>query len=65
MLRVPADRADADRPGRHLRPAAALGTGRPAITITATDYRHTPNRTGQLSVQLPDALGRNQKIVIG
>ena len=36
-----------------------------AITVTATDYRHTPNRTGQLSVQLPDALGRNQKIVIG
>ena len=35
------------------------------ITITATDYRHAPNRTGQLSVQLPDALGRNQKIVIG
>ena len=34
------------------------------ITVTATDYRHTPNRTGQLSVQLPDALGRNQKIVI-
>jgi hypothetical protein len=37
----------------------------PVITITATDYRHTPNRTGQLSVQLPGALGRNQKIVIG
>ena len=36
-----------------------------AITVTATDYRHTPNRTGQLTVQLPDALGRNQKIVIG
>jgi hypothetical protein len=34
------------------------------ITVTATDYRHTPNRTGQLSVQLPGALGRNQKIVI-
>jgi hypothetical protein len=37
----------------------------PTITVTATDYRHTPNRTGQLSVQLPGALGRNQKIVIG
>ena len=37
----------------------------PAVTVTATDYRRTPNRTGQLSVQLPDALGRNQKIVIG
>ena len=37
----------------------------PVITVTATDYRHTPNRTGQLSVRLPDALGRNQKIVIG
>jgi hypothetical protein len=36
-----------------------------AITVTATDYRHTPNRTGQLSVQLPDALGHYQKIVIG
>jgi hypothetical protein len=35
-----------------------------AITVTATDYRHTPNRTGQLSVRLPDALGHNQKIVI-
>jgi hypothetical protein len=37
----------------------------PVITVTATDYRHTPNRTGELSVWLPDALGRNQKIVIG
>lgn len=37
----------------------------PVITVTATDYRHTPHRTGQLSVQLPNALGRNQKIVIG
>ena len=37
----------------------------PIVTITATDYRHTPNRTGQLSVQLPGALGRSQKIVIG
>jgi hypothetical protein len=36
-----------------------------AITVTGTDYRHTPNRTGQQSVQLPDALGHNQKIVIG
>jgi hypothetical protein len=36
-----------------------------AITVTATDYRHTPNRTGELTVQLPDALGHNQKIVIG
>ena len=35
------------------------------ITITAADYRHVPSRTGQLSVQLPDALGRNQNIVIG
>ena len=35
------------------------------ITVVAVDYRHTPNRTGQLSVRLPDALGRNQKIVIG
>ena len=35
------------------------------ITITAADYRHIPSRTGQLSVQLPDALGRNQNIVIG
>lgn len=34
------------------------------ITVTATDYRHTPNRTGQLPVQLPDALGHNQNIVI-
>jgi hypothetical protein len=34
------------------------------ITITAADYRHVPSRTGQLSVQLPDALGRNQTIVI-
>jgi hypothetical protein len=38
--------------------------GRP-ITVVAVDYRSTPNRTGQLSAQLPDALGRNQKIVIG
>ena len=37
----------------------------PIVTITATDYRHAPSRTGQLSVQLPGALGRNQKIVIG
>ncbi len=36
-----------------------------AVTITAADYRHVPSRTGQLSVQLPDALGRNQNIVIG
>jgi hypothetical protein len=35
------------------------------ITITATDYRHIPNRTGQLTVQLPDAFGHNQNIVIG
>jgi hypothetical protein len=35
------------------------------ITITAADYRHNPSRTGQLTVQLPDAFGRNQKIVIG
>ncbi len=35
------------------------------ITVTATDYRHTPNLTGQVSAQLPGALGRNQKIVIG
>jgi hypothetical protein len=35
------------------------------ITVVAVDYRSTPNRTGQLSVQLPDALGRSQKIVIG
>ena len=35
------------------------------VTITAADYRHIPSRTGQLSVQLPDALGRNQNIVIG
>lgn len=34
------------------------------ITVAATDYRHTPHRTGQLSVRLPDGLGRNQKIVI-
>jgi len=37
----------------------------PVITVTATDYRHTPNRTGHLPVRLPDALGHNQKIVIG
>jgi hypothetical protein len=36
-----------------------------AITVVAVDYRSTPNRTGQVSVRLPDALGRNQKIVIG
>jgi len=36
-----------------------------AVTVTATDYRQTPNRTGRLSVRLPDALGRNQNIVIG
>jgi hypothetical protein len=35
------------------------------ITVVATDHRHSPSRTGQLSVRLPDALGRNQKIVIG
>jgi len=35
------------------------------IVIMAADYRHFPSRTGQLSVQLPDALGRNQNIVIG
>jgi hypothetical protein len=35
------------------------------VTITAADYRHIPSRTGQLTVQLPDALGRNQNIVIG
>jgi hypothetical protein len=34
-------------------------------TITAADYRHAPTRTGQLTVRLPDALGRNQNIVIG
>jgi hypothetical protein len=34
------------------------------ITIRATDYRHIPTRTGHLTVQLPDAFGRNQKIVI-
>jgi hypothetical protein len=38
--------------------------GGQVTTLTAADYRHTPNRTGQLSVQLPEALGRNQKIVI-
>ncbi len=37
----------------------------PVITVAARDYRHKPNRTGQLSVQLPGALGRNHKIVIG
>jgi hypothetical protein len=36
----------------------------PMVTVLARDLRHTPNRTGQLSVQLPGALGRNQKIVI-
>lgn len=35
------------------------------VTITATDYRHVPSRTGRLSVRLPDVLGRNQNIVIG
>ena len=35
------------------------------VTITAADYRHAPTRTGQLTVRLPDALGRNQNIVIG
>ena len=35
------------------------------VTITAADYRHVPSRKGQLSVRLPDALGRNQNIVIG
>jgi hypothetical protein len=35
------------------------------ITIVANDYRHTPSRTGSLTVQLPDAFGRNQNIVIG
>ena len=35
------------------------------VTVVAVDYRHTPNRTGQLSVRLPDALGHSQKIVIG
>jgi len=47
--------------------ALPLG-GAPAgqqITITAADYRHTPSRTGQLSVRLPDAIGRDQNIVIG
>jgi hypothetical protein len=34
------------------------------ITIMAADYRHVPSRTGQLSVQLPDALGHNNTIVI-
>ena len=34
------------------------------ITVVAVDYRSTPHRTGQLSVQLPDALGRNHQIVI-
>jgi hypothetical protein len=34
------------------------------ITVTAVDYRSVPNRTGQLTVQLPDALARNQNIVI-
>jgi hypothetical protein len=37
----------------------------PLITVDAIDHRHTPNRTGQLAVQLPGALGRNHKIVIG
>ena len=35
------------------------------VTITAADYRHVPTRIGQLPVRLPDALGRNQNIVIG
>jgi hypothetical protein len=35
------------------------------ITIVADDYRHVPSRTGRLTVQLPDAFGRNQNIVIG
>jgi hypothetical protein len=35
------------------------------VTITAADYRHIPSRIGQLSVQLPEAFGRNQTIVIG
>ena len=35
------------------------------ITIMAADFRHIPSRTGQLTVQLPDAFGRNQNIVIG
>ena len=35
------------------------------ITIVAADYRHTPSRTGSLTIQLPDAFGRNQNIVIG
>ncbi len=48
--------------------ALPLGGGPVAaqqITINAADYRHTPTRTGQLPVQLPDAIGRNQNIVIG
>lgn len=36
----------------------------PLVTVLARDHRHTPNRTGQLSVQLPGALGRNHTIVI-
>ena len=35
------------------------------ITIVANDYRHTPSRTGSLTIQLPDAFGLNQNIVIG
>jgi hypothetical protein len=34
----------------------------PTVTVLAEDHRH--NRTGQLYVQLPGALGRNHKIVI-
>jgi hypothetical protein len=65
VLRVPQTAQTLTGPGGGFALPLRWAPVGPAITVTATDYRHTPNRTGQLSVQLPDALGHNQKIVIG
>lgn len=65
VLRTPQTVQALTGPGGTFALPLRWAPGGQAITVTATDYRHTPNRTGQLSVQLPDALGHNQKIVIG
>jgi hypothetical protein len=65
VLRVPQTAQTLTGPGGTFALPLRWAPAGPLITVTATDYRHTPNRTGQLSVRLPDALGRNQKIVIG
>jgi len=64
VLRTPQTAQTLTGPGGAFALPLRWAPAGPAITVTATDYRHVPNRTGQLSVQLPGALGRNQQIVI-